>query len=72
MKKVYVVLAGDDCEGAYIQAVFSNKKDAIAYLDEEYSEWLKIYPDYRRETYVYDGKVHKGCASAFIEEWNVK
>ena len=72
MKKVYVVLRGEDCEGAWIEAVFEKNEDAIKYLDEKYTKWLKIAPDDRRSTYVFDGKVCEGCTSAFVEEWDVK
>lgn len=72
MKTVYVVLRGEDCEGAHIEAVFGKENDAIKYLDEKYPTWLKTAPDERRATYVFNGVVHKGCTSAFIEEWDVE
>lgn len=59
--KVYIVLQGYDCEGAYVKAVFSREEDAIKYLDRKYKYWKKIGPDYRTEA----------CESAFIEEWDV-
>ena len=58
---VFVVLMGEDCEGAYVQAVFASEKDAIKYLDEKYPRWKKTTPTDRRS----------GCTSAFVEEWEV-
>lgn len=72
MTSVYVVLRGEDCEGAEIQAVFEKKEDAIKYLNEKYSTWMKIAPDERRTTFVHNGMTLKGCTSAFIEEWDVE
>lgn len=71
-KTVYVVLWGQDCEGADVQAVFSNEKDAIAYLDEHYPKWERISPTYRHEMYESNGKLVKGCESASVEEWDVE
>lgn len=59
--KVYLVLEGDDCEGAYVQAVFRREEDAIQYLDEKYRGWKKTMPTERRS----------GCTTAFVEEWDV-
>lgn len=62
-KTVYVVLWGEDCEGAQIQVVFSNKEAAVNYLNthDTFSRWKKVSEDERRS----------GCESTFIEEWNV-
>lgn len=72
MKTVYVVLEGDDCEGAYIQAVFAKKEDAIKHLDKNYPTWIKTAPDERYSSYFYNGKIRRGCTSAFVEEWEIK
>lgn len=61
-KTVFIVLDGMDCEGALVQAVFSNEKDAVDYLDKHYPNWKRISPIERRST----------CESAFVEEWEVK
>ena len=58
---VFIVLEGEDCEGAYIQDVLASEEDAIQYLDKKYPRWAKITPTERRS----------GCISAFVEEWEV-
>ena len=58
---VFIVLEGEDCEGAHVQAVFGSEQDAIKYLDKKYHGWKKTTPTDRR----------CGCTSAFVEEWEV-
>lgn len=70
-KTVYVVLWGEDCEGAQIEGVFTKKEDAIKLIKEKYPSWQEVIEDEWRKTYIRNGKICKHCTSVFIEEWDV-
>lgn len=71
---VYIVMAGEDCEGAYIEDVFAKKEDAIAWLDHMCSKenWISEGELERRKTYMYNGKRCKSAFSAWVTEWEVR
>ena len=72
MKTVYVVLQGEDCEGAEICSVFAEKEDAIKYINTEFPDWQRIEAeDEWRRGYWWNGQFCKGCTSVYIEEWEV-
>ncbi len=67
-------MRGADCEGAEIIGVFANKDDAIKKIDEicaDSSSWIRKSPEEARRCYEHNGRIHEGCSSVLVEEWEV-
>lgn len=58
---VYIVLQGEDCEGASVKAVFATEDQAVQYVKENYARYEKTGPR----------RWHWGCDYIEIEEWEV-
>lgn len=58
---VYIVLQGEDCEGASVKAVFATEDQAVQYVKENYARYEKTGPR----------RWHYGCDYIEIEEWEL-
>ncbi len=74
MASVFIVSYGADCEGSEIVGVFAKKEDAIKLIDErcQSGSWIRKSPGEARSCYEYEGRLHEGCNSIIMEEWEVK
>ena len=72
---VYIVLEGDDCEGAEICGVYAKKEDAIKYIDKRIKKneigWIRKSLEEARTCYKHNGRIHQGCHSIEVVEYEI-